>query len=76
MSRIITGPPGVPTEKIQALRDAFDATMKDPEFLAEAQKLNLDVSPLSGAEIDMSLAKIYAAPKELIKKAIAISELK
>jgi len=76
MSRIITGPPGVPTEKIQALRDAFDATMKDPEFLAEAQMLNLDVSPLSGAEIDMSLAKIYAAPKELIKKAIAISELK
>jgi tripartite-type tricarboxylate transporter receptor subunit TctC len=76
MSRIITGPPGVSTEKIQTLRDAFDATVKDPEFLAEAQKLNLDVSPMSGAEIDRSLAEIYATPKDLINKAIAMSELK
>jgi tripartite-type tricarboxylate transporter receptor subunit TctC len=76
MSRIIVAPPGVPTEKIQVLRNAFDATMKDPEFLAEARRLNLDVSPLSGAEIDKSLAEIYAAPKELIRKAVAISELR
>jgi tripartite-type tricarboxylate transporter receptor subunit TctC len=76
MSRIIVGPPGVPAEKIQTLRDAFDATMKDPEFLAEAQKLNLDVSPLSGAEIDRSLAEVYATPKELVKKAVVISELR
>jgi tripartite-type tricarboxylate transporter receptor subunit TctC len=76
MSRIITGPPGVPAERIQVLRDAFDATMKDPEFLAEAQRLNLDVSPLSGAEIDKALAEVYATPKELVKKAVAISQLK
>jgi hypothetical protein len=76
MSRIIAAPPAVPAEKIRALRDSFDAAMQDPEFLAEAKKLNLDVSPLSGAEIDKSLSEVYAAPKALIKKAIAISELR
>jgi len=76
MSRIIAAPPGVPAEQVRALRDAFDATMQDPEFLAEARSLNLDVSPLNGAEIDKSVAEIYAAPPELIKKAVAISELR
>ena len=43
-------PPGVPAERVEALRRAFDATMKDKDFLADAAKLNLDVDPLTGEQ--------------------------
>jgi hypothetical protein len=43
--------------------------MKDPEFLAEAQKLNMDVNPLSAKTMDESLAELYATPKDVLEKA-------
>jgi hypothetical protein len=43
--------------------------MKDPEFLAEAQKLNMDVNPLGGKTIDGLLAELYATPRAVIEKA-------
>jgi len=61
--------PGVPPERKAALRAAFDATMKDPDFIAETKKVKLEVDPASGAEIDRLLAKIYATPKDVIEKA-------
>ena len=56
IGRSILGPPGMPADRVAVLRKAFDATMKDPELLAEVQKSNLDFEPLDGA----SLAKIVA----------------
>jgi tripartite-type tricarboxylate transporter receptor subunit TctC len=61
--------PGVPPERKMALREAFAATMQDPEFIAEINKLGLEVNSASGAEIDRLLADIYATPKSTIEKA-------
>jgi tripartite-type tricarboxylate transporter receptor subunit TctC len=68
-ARPFAAPPGIPTERAAALRAAFDATMKDPEFLAEAKKLNLDVSPLDGKTITNLLIELYATPKSVLEKA-------
>jgi len=43
--------------------------MKDPEFLADAKKLNIDVAPVSAATLDKLLAELYATPKDVVKKA-------
>ena len=67
--RPFAAPPGIPADRKAALRAAFDATMKDPEFVAEATKAGLEVSPITGGEIDRLLAGIYALPPELIEKA-------
>jgi tripartite-type tricarboxylate transporter receptor subunit TctC len=61
--------PGVPDDRKAALRAAFDATMKDPDFVAETTKVKLEVNPATGAEIDRLLAEIYATPKDVIEKA-------
>jgi tripartite-type tricarboxylate transporter receptor subunit TctC len=70
-----TAPPGLPKERADALRAAFDATMKDPEYLAEAAQRRLDVNPMSGAAIDKLIAELYATPPEVIAATkTAISE--
>ena len=62
---------GIPEDRKAALRSAFDATMKDAEFIAEAEKLRLEVSPMTGLEIERVLNEVYSMPKELIDKARA-----
>jgi tripartite-type tricarboxylate transporter receptor subunit TctC len=61
--------PGVPADRKAALRAAFDATMKDPDFVAEITRVKLEVNPASGAEIDRLLAEVYAMPKDVLEKA-------
>jgi tripartite-type tricarboxylate transporter receptor subunit TctC len=61
------GPPGIPADRLQALRRAFDATMKDPEFLADAEKSQMDVDPMTGEDMAAMLKRIYAAPPAVIK---------
>jgi tripartite-type tricarboxylate transporter receptor subunit TctC len=63
--------PDVPADRKEALRAAFDATMKDPQFLAEAVKLDLEVTPASGKAIDGFLADLYRTPKDVVRKASA-----
>jgi hypothetical protein len=58
-------PPGVPANRVEALRRAFDATMKDPAFLAEAEKLKLDIDPLSGAQVAELIAQVAATPPDV-----------
>jgi tripartite-type tricarboxylate transporter receptor subunit TctC len=65
-------PPGVPADRVAALRQAFEATLKDPEFIADAQKQQLEIEPLSGAEIDTLLAKAYGTPKPIVERAAAL----
>ncbi len=72
MGRPFAAPPGVPAERIAALRAAFEATLKDPDFLAEARQMQLDIEPLSGAKIDELLASAYDAPKAIVDKAAAL----
>ena len=71
MARPYTAPPGIPEDRAAALRTAFDETMKDPAFLAEAEKLDLEISPVSSAAIEALLAELYATPQDVVKQAIA-----
>jgi tripartite-type tricarboxylate transporter receptor subunit TctC len=74
MGRPFAGPPGIPADRRQALRTAFDRTMKDAEFLAEADKRRLEINPVSGADIDRLIADIYRTPKEVVAEARAATE--
>jgi tripartite-type tricarboxylate transporter receptor subunit TctC len=67
--RPIVGPPGVPADRLAILRSAFDATMKDAEFLTEAKKLQLDIDPLNANAVEKLLAKAYDAPKGVVDAA-------
>jgi tripartite-type tricarboxylate transporter receptor subunit TctC len=70
----IVAPPGVPADRIQALRDAFDATMQDPDSLAEAARQKLFINPVSGEKIAGLLDRIYASPKDVLDRVAALSE--
>lgn len=71
MARPFAAPPGIPQDRKAALIAAFDATMKDPDFLAEAKKLSIDVRPVSAKALDELLAELYATPKDVVAKAAA-----
>ena len=64
--------PNVPPERLAALRAAFDATMQDPAFLAEAKKIGLEVSPLSGADLQTITDRIIATPQPIVQKLSAV----
>ena len=51
------------------LRAAFDATMQDPAFLADAEKMRISIAPLSGAKVQDIVEKLYATPKALVDRA-------
>jgi tripartite-type tricarboxylate transporter receptor subunit TctC len=72
IARPFAAPPGVPPERVKALRDAFDATMKDPDFVKEATRLALEVRPVNGADVDRLIREIYASPPDVIKRASEI----
>src|SRR2546423_8958826 len=61
-------PPDVPAARVQALRRAFDATMTDPGFLAEAAKLQLDVSPMTGEEVQTLVGELAKTPPEIVTR--------
>jgi tripartite-type tricarboxylate transporter receptor subunit TctC len=66
-------PPGVPADRVQALRRAFDAMMKDPEFLADAKKFSLEIDPLTGEQVQEVIARVIKTPApvaERVRKAI------
>lgn len=67
-------PPEVPADRVQALRAAHDATVKDPVFLAEAEKQNMDVAPVTGAAIEALLKRIYESPSDVVARARQIAE--
>ena len=69
MARPFAAPPDIPADRKAALIAAFDATMKDSDFLAEAQKLSFDVRPVSSTAIDAMLAEVYQTPKDVIARA-------
>jgi tripartite-type tricarboxylate transporter receptor subunit TctC len=66
--RPYVGPPEIPAERLMALRNAFDKTMKDPDFLSEAKKTGMLIDPLTGEEIDALLKEAYAAPNDIVTR--------
>jgi tripartite-type tricarboxylate transporter receptor subunit TctC len=61
-------PPGMPAERVAALRTAFMATMRDGELAAEAQKIGLDIDPISGEELQALAEKIFATPAAMVEQ--------
>lgn len=68
IGRPIFTSPGVPEERVKALRAAFDATMKDPAFLAAAEKQKMDINPVSGAQLQKIVEEIVATPKPIAER--------
>jgi tripartite-type tricarboxylate transporter receptor subunit TctC len=68
LARPYIAPPGIPADRLKALREAFMATMKDSEFLAETAKLQLSVDPTSGEEMEQIVRDAYALPEAVIQK--------
>ena len=67
MARPFVTPPDIPAERLKALQEAFDKTMKDPEFIADARKSQLDVNPMTGREITQMVLELYKSPKEVVQ---------
>jgi tripartite-type tricarboxylate transporter receptor subunit TctC len=72
MGRPYLAPPRVPDDRADALRNAFARTMQDPEFLAEAEKSQLEITPVAGEEIEKLVKELYQTPKPLAAKAAEI----
>jgi tripartite-type tricarboxylate transporter receptor subunit TctC len=68
MGRPFVVAPDVPADRVAALRTAFDATMKDDDFLAEAKKQRMAIDPVSGPEINALLRRVYSAPHAVIQR--------
>jgi tripartite-type tricarboxylate transporter receptor subunit TctC len=62
-------PPGVPADRVAALRGAFSAMLQDKTLLAEAEKSGLDIGPMGGEELQALVAKLYALPPKVIERA-------
>jgi hypothetical protein len=69
MGRPFVAPAGVPEDRVAALRAAFDATMKDPEYLADVEKQGLELEPVSGEEIQALVVRMYDQPQDIIDAA-------
>jgi len=69
MGRPYLAPPGVPADRAAALRQAFMDTLKDPEFLAEAEKSQLEITPVPGEEVEKLVKDLYQTPKAIAAKA-------
>ena len=74
MGRPFFAPPAVPAERVKALRDAFARTFKDPAFLAEAEKMGVEVQHVGGEQIQALVERIYASPPDVIARAKAVAE--
>ncbi|MDB5509882.1 MAG: family tricarboxylate transporter, receptor protein [Hyphomicrobiales bacterium] len=72
VARPFAAPPSIPADRRDALRAAFDATMKDPEFLTEAKALSLEIAPIDGANVDKLVQELYRTPAEVVTRAKAL----
>jgi tripartite-type tricarboxylate transporter receptor subunit TctC len=73
MGRPYFAPPGVPADRVAALRRAFDATAKDAQFLADVKKQKMELSPLTGEQVSALVKRIYSSPKSVVDVAKQIA---
>jgi hypothetical protein len=71
LGRPIAAPPDVPSGIVETLRTAFMRTIHDPEFLEDARKVNIDIDPVSGADVEELLRQFADYPTAIIRKARA-----
>ena len=69
MGRPFLGPPGIPADRVEALRKAFMDTMRDKDFLADAEKSQLEINPVDGADLEKLVKEIYQTPPQIAQKA-------
>ena len=74
LGRPMMAPPGVPTDRVIALRRGFDATMTDPAFLSEANKLGMDINARTGEQLTDIVANLMLTPVALTEKAEAMTQ--
>ena len=74
LSRPYAAPPGIPADRLTALRESFHATMKDPEFLADAKKAGLDIDPVSAEDIMALLARFANFPEKILERSKQVIE--
>mgnify|MGYP006277913095 CR=1 FL=1 len=72
MGRPFLAPPDVPKDRVAALRRAFEATLKDPDFIADAERTGLEIQFVSGNDVDRVLSNAYATPTALVQRANAL----
>ena len=68
MARPFAAPPGVPASKAALIRRAFDATMQDPEFRAEALRIQAELAPTAGEDVQKLVGRLYATPRPVIER--------
>jgi hypothetical protein len=74
LSRPFIAPPDMLPDRVKMLQDAFMATMRDPEFLAEAEKQKLGVDPKDGEHLAALIRRIYATPKPIVDRVTELSK--
>ena len=72
LGRPFMAPPGISDDRKLALRRAFDATMKDAEFLTDAEKMKLSITPLPGTKVQELIERLYKTPKDFVERAKAV----
>jgi tripartite-type tricarboxylate transporter receptor subunit TctC len=70
VGRSLIGPPAIPAERINALRTAFDAMVKDPDFVADIRKLNVELDPLPGHRVQELIVHTLAIPASVRERAM------
>ena len=70
----LIAPPEVPKERIAILRQAFDATMKDPAFLADAEKMQIEIDPVSGETMQNVVARIASFDRSVVDRALELTQ--
>ena len=68
LGRPVMGTPGIPADRVKILRDAFNATVKDPEFLADIDKRQFDLDPVSGEELEKIVKDVMSQPADVIAR--------
>ena len=74
LGRPLVAPPGVPPERVEALRRSFDAMMVDPEFLADAKRARFEITPRKGEKLQQVVEEIMATPKSIVDQAKALTQ--
>jgi tripartite-type tricarboxylate transporter receptor subunit TctC len=74
LSRPYVGPPGIPAERLKMLRDAFDQAAKDQGLLSEAEKINLEISPVPGPQAEREIEDLTKSPPAVLKRLLQLRE--
>ena len=74
ISRPLAAPPEVPDDRVKLLRRAFDAAMKDQEFLSEALRSGFDIDPMTGEDVQDAVIRVLGAPRDVVADSKAAIE--